>query len=115
MVDLSKLRLRPWAVRCDRGDYPFDLHAGIRGPPAALRLAARQASGALETAPVRIRAAQSDLYAAVEAGSDRTGARRPRLGLGRSADADDRWPATAPRSTGGQSPFRQPYPGRQSQ
>ena len=46
---LSKLRLRPWAVRCDRGHYAFDLHAGIRGPPAALRLAARQASGALRS------------------------------------------------------------------
>jgi hypothetical protein len=29
MVDLSKLRLRAWAVRCHRGNYAFDLHAGI--------------------------------------------------------------------------------------
>jgi len=36
MVDLSELRFRPRPVRCDRGRYPFDLYAGIRGPPAAL-------------------------------------------------------------------------------
>ena len=36
MVDLSELRLRPWPVRCDRGHHALDLHAGIRGPSAAL-------------------------------------------------------------------------------
>ena len=36
MVDLSKLRLCPWPVGCDRGHHPFDLHAGIRGSPAAV-------------------------------------------------------------------------------
>ena len=36
LVDLSELRLRPRPVRRDRGHYAFDLHAGIRGPPAAL-------------------------------------------------------------------------------
>ena len=36
MVDLSELRLCPWPVGRDRGHYPFDLHAGVRGPPAAL-------------------------------------------------------------------------------
>src|SRR5258706_15741426 len=115
MVDLSKLRLRAWAVRCDRGNYPFDLHVGIRGPPAALRLAARQAAGAVETAPIRIRPAQSDLYAIVETGSHRTGARRPRRRLGRSADADDRGPEAARGAAGGRSRFRQAYRGRESQ
>ena len=36
MVDLSELRLRARPVRRDRGHHAFDLHAGIRGPPAAL-------------------------------------------------------------------------------
>ena len=36
MVDLSELRLRPWPVGCDRGHHAFDLHAGIRGSPAAV-------------------------------------------------------------------------------
>ena len=36
LVDLSELRLRPRPVRRDRGHHAFDLHAGIRGSPAAL-------------------------------------------------------------------------------
>ena len=36
MVDLSELRLRPRPVGRDRRHHAFDLHAGIRGPPAAL-------------------------------------------------------------------------------
>ena len=36
MVDLSELRLCPWPVRRHRRHHAFDLHAGIRGPPAAL-------------------------------------------------------------------------------
>src|ERR1700722_6564317 len=90
MGDLSELRLRPRPVRCHRRHHALALHAGIRGPPAALRVAAEQIAGALEAAPVRIRAAQPDLYAVVEAGADRTGARWPCRRLGRSADADHR-------------------------
>ena len=36
MVDLSELRLRPRPVGRHRRHHAFDLHAGIRGPPAAL-------------------------------------------------------------------------------
>ncbi len=36
LVDLSELRLRARPVRRDRGHHALDLHAGIRGPPAAL-------------------------------------------------------------------------------
>ncbi len=36
MVDLSELRLCPWPVGRHRRHHAFDLHAGIRGPPAAL-------------------------------------------------------------------------------
>ena len=115
MVDLSELRLRPRPVGRDRGHYAFDLHAGIRGPPAALRLVARQAAGAVEAASVRIRAPQSDLYAAVEARADRTRARRPCRRLGRSADADDRRPEAARRAAGGDPRIRQAHRRRQGQ
>ena len=109
MVDLSELRLRPRPVGCDRGHHPFDLHAGIRGSPAALRMAARQAAGAVKTASVRIRPAQPHLYAAVEAGADQAGAGRPRCGLGRSADADHRRLEAARRAAGGGARIRQAH------
>ncbi len=63
MVDLSELRLCARPVGCDRGYHPLDLHAGIRGSPSPLRLAAWQAAGAVEAAPVRVRAPQPDLHA----------------------------------------------------
>jgi glutaminyl-tRNA synthetase len=62
MVHLSELRLRARPVGRDRGHHALDLHAGIRGPPAALRLAARQPAGAVAAAAVRVRAAQPDLH-----------------------------------------------------
>ena len=40
MVHLSDLRLRPRAVGRDRARHPLDLHSGVRGSPAAVRLAA---------------------------------------------------------------------------
>ena len=88
VVHLSELRFRPRPVGRDRGRHAFDLHAGIRGPPAALRLVPRQPAGAVAAAPVRIRAPQPQLHGAVEARADRAGARRPRERLGRSAHAD---------------------------
>ena len=42
LVDLSELRLCPRPVGRDRGHHPFDLHAGVRGSPAALRLVPRR-------------------------------------------------------------------------
>ena len=41
LVHLSELRFRPWPVGCDRGRHAFTLHARIRRPQAALRLADR--------------------------------------------------------------------------
>ena len=41
LVHLPDLRLCAWPVGCHRGRHPLDLHAGVRGPPAALRLADR--------------------------------------------------------------------------
>ena len=72
-------------------------------------MAARQAAGAVETAPVRIRAAQFDLHAAVEAGADPARARRPCRRLGRSAHADDRRPEAARRAAGGDPRIRQAH------
>ena len=40
--DLSELRLRARPVRRDRGRHAFDLHARVRGSPAALRLVHRE-------------------------------------------------------------------------
>ncbi len=41
VVHLPDVRLRPRPVRRDRGRHALDLHARVRGPPAALRLAHR--------------------------------------------------------------------------
>src|SRR3954449_833673 len=109
MVDLSELRLRAWAVGRDRRDYAFDLHAGIRGPQAAVRLAAREIAGTIEAASVRIRAAQSELHATLEAGVDRTGSGWPRRRLGRSTDADHRRIEAARRPARGDPGIRQAY------
>ena len=90
LVDLSELRLRARPVRRDRGHHPFDLHPGVRGSPAALRLVPGKPAGAVEAAPVRVRPPQPDLHGAVEARADHAGPRRPCQRLGRPADADAR-------------------------
>ncbi len=107
LVDLSELRLRARPVGRDRGHHAFDLHARVRGSPAALRLVPREPAGAVAAAPVRVRAAQPHLHGAVEARAHRAGARRPRHRLGRSAHADARRPAPARRAAGGDPRFRQ--------
>ena len=71
VVDLSELRLRARPVGRDRGHHAFDLHAGIRGSPAALRLVPGKPAGAVAAAAVRVRAAQPHLHDAVEARADR--------------------------------------------
>ena len=88
LVDLSELRFRARPVRRDRGHHPFDLHPGIRGSPAALRVVPGKPAGAVEAAPVRVRPAQHHLHGAVEARADHARPRRPCQRLGRSADAD---------------------------
>ena len=45
--DLPDLRLRARPVRRDRGHDALAVHAGVRQPPAALRLVGREAPGAL--------------------------------------------------------------------
>ena len=91
--DLPELRLRARPVGRHRAHHAFDLHAGVRGPPAALRLVHREPPRSLAAAPVRVRAAQHHLHGALEARADRAGARRARHGLGRPEDADAGRPA----------------------
>ena len=98
-----------------RTHHPFDLHAGIRGSQAALRLVHRQSEGPGAPAPIRIRAPQSDLYGAVQTRADRTGARRAREWVGRSAYADARRAAPARRAAGSDTRFRQAHRRCQSQ
>ncbi len=74
--DLSELRLRARPVGCHRAHHALDLHAGVRGPPAAVRLVHREPARAVAAAAVRVRAAQPHLYGAVQARADGTGARR---------------------------------------
>ena len=47
VVHLPDVRLRARPVRRDRGHHPLDLHARVRGPPAALRLVHRAPAGAV--------------------------------------------------------------------
>ena len=67
LENLSELRLRARPVGRHRRHHPFDLHARIRGSPAALRLVHRQSERAVAPASVRIRAAQPDLHGVVQA------------------------------------------------
>ena len=115
LENLSELRLRPRPVRRHRGHHAFDLHARIRGPPAALRLVHRKPASAVAAASVRIRAAESQLHGLVEARAHAAGARRPREWLGRSAHADACRFAPARRATGSDPRFRQAHRGGESQ
>ena len=115
MVHLPELRLRARPVGRDRAHHALDLHAGVRGPPAALRLVPREPAGPVAAAPVRVRAPQHDLHGAVEARADGAGAGRARLGLGRSAHAHHRRPAPPRRAAGGDPRFRQARRRRQGQ
>ena len=95
LVRLPHLRLRPRPVGRDRGHHALDLHARVRGPPAALRLVPREPAGAVAPAPVRVRAAQAGLHGAVEALPAEAGRGRPRARLGRPAHAHHLGPPTA--------------------
>jgi hypothetical protein len=104
MAHLPDLRLRPRPVGRHRGRHPFPLHAGVRGPPAALRLADREPAGALAALSVRVRPPQPDLHRALQAAADPARARGPRGRLGRPAHADPMWPQATRRAGGSASP-----------
>ena len=86
VVHLPDVRLRPRAVRFHRAHHPLHLHAGIRGPPPALRLV-RRGAGHLPSAADRVRPPQPHLHAAQQAQAAAAGAGRARERLGRSAHA----------------------------
>ena len=71
LAHLSELRFRPRPVGRHRGRHPLAVHARVRRPPAALRLVHREPAGAGAAAPVRVRASQSQLHAALQARADR--------------------------------------------
>ena len=52
LAHLSELRFRPRPVGRHRTHHAFDLHAGVRGSPAAVRLVSRQSAGAVAAAPI---------------------------------------------------------------
>ena len=95
VVHLSAVRLRPRPVGRDRGHHPLDLHARVRGSPAALRLADREPAGAFAPAPVRVRPPQPHVHRALEALPGPARERGPRARLGRSAHAHRLGPAPA--------------------
>ena len=94
LENLSELRLCAWPVGRDRAHHPFDLHARIRGSPAALRLVPRQSAGAVAAAAIRVRAAQSDLHRPVQARADRSSCATATSTAG-TIRACRRWPACA--------------------
>ena len=87
VVHLPDVRLRARPVGFHRGHHALHLHAGVRGPPAALRLV-RRAPRHLSSAADRVRPAQPHLHAAQQAQAAEAGAGGIRERLGRSAHAD---------------------------
>ncbi len=65
------------------------LHARVRGPPAALRLARRQPAAAGQAAADRVRAAEPELHDHEQAQAAAAREREARQRLGRPAHADD--------------------------
>ena len=99
LAHLPVLRLRARAGRRHRARHAFDLHAGVRGPPPAVRVVHREPAGTEPPAPVRVRAHEPELHRHQQAQAAPAGRGRARAGLGRSAHADDLGPAP---------PWRQP-------
>ena len=90
VVHLSDVRLRAPAVGRDRAHHALALHARVRGPPAALRLADREPAGPGAAAPDRVRAPEPHLHGDEQAQAARAGRGGARVRLGRSAHAHDR-------------------------
>ena len=109
LAHLPDLRLRAWPVGCDRGRHALAVHARVRGPSAAVRLADRASAGAEPAAPVRVRAPQSVAHHPVQAPPDPAGRGRPRPRLGRSPDADARRAAPARGAAGRDPRVRAPH------
>ena len=100
LVHLPALRLHALHLGRARAHHPLDLHAGVPGPPAALRLGDREAgrrrpAAAPAAQPARVRAAEPHLRRALQAQADPARQRRLRRRLGRPAHADARGCAAA--------------------
>ena len=91
VVHLSAVRLRAPAVGRDREDHALDLHARVRGAPAALRLV-HPRGGGVPVAADRVRAAQPDLHGHVEAQARSSWCRRSCVAAG-TIRACRRWRA----------------------
>ena len=72
VVHLPHVRLGPRPGRLDRGDHAFDLHAGVREPPPALRLVPRR-PGHPPPAADRVRPAEPDLHGDEQAAAPAAG------------------------------------------
>ncbi len=98
VVHLPDVRLRAPAVGRDRAHHALALHARIRGSSPALRLARVQPQRRVRrraAAADRVREAESQLHGDEQAEAPAARAARPRVGLGRSADADHQRPQAA--------------------
>ena len=97
VVHLPDVRLGPRPVGLDRGHHALDLHAGVREPPAALRLVHRRARH-LPPAADRVRPAEPDLHDDEQAQAARSWCREARRAAG-TTRACRRSPACAAAAT----------------
>ncbi len=96
VVHLPDVRLRAPPVRRSRADHALAVHARIRGSPAALRLARQQPDRHRSSEADRVRPPESELHGDEQAKAAAARGAASRVGVGRSADADDQRPQ-APR------------------
>ena len=115
LVHLPDVRLHAPAVGCVRGHHALALHAGVRGPPPALRLVpgAPEVRGA--AAADRVRAPQRHPHGAEQAQAAGAGRGRLRGRLGRPAHADAGGHAPPRLSTGRHPRLLRPHRHRQGE
>ena len=89
LVHLPDVRLRARPVGRDRGRDPLDLHARVRGPSAALRLAGRAPPGAVDAPTSTSSPGSTSPTSSCRSGSCSGWCRAARPRLGRPPDADD--------------------------
>ncbi len=109
VVHLPDVRLRPSAVRRDRGHHPLGLHARVREQPRAVRLGAGRLRDRGAAAADRVRPPPPGLHddQQAPAAAPRRGA--PGRRLGRSAHADPGRPAPPRGDAGGDPRLLRPH------